>query len=382
MSFLSGLGSFAGGAAQGMDQGANIALKAQQIQQAQFALDQAKKDTAAQAAAFIGMTSGQGPQNMPAQPGPQLTPPPPSGPLPMPPGQPSVPSQPQAAPQQPPLQPAPGAILQGPSAPAPSGGAAPAPSPAGDTGGGAPANTSQIDPTDPQAGVKVVEMIARQIKAANPQLDPQTLLLATQRIIDMSKGMAPQLRAGAQVVVEQLRGAVQERNTDVRTQTQEDVASKNIQSREKIAAARDQTTLTATEMRAKSAMDRAITIQNMISSRVQSGQSLTAREKAIAERSKIVTAELTDATKRLAQLKNPVTGALPDESDPRVKAINKQIESATQKLKLLESATNVDTGEASAAAPATARPTATDAKGNKVEWDGKEWVPVKSGATK
>lgn len=392
MSFLSGLGSFAGGAAQGLDQGSLIRQRATQIQAAQFALDQAKKDVAAQAAAFGGLTGGnqtpaaaQGP-NLSALPGPQMAPPPAAGPQPMPPGQPSVPSQPQAAPQAPPLQQAPQAVLQAPGAPNPSGGQPQAPSPSPQPGGGAPANTSQIDPTDPQAGVKVVEMIARQIKSANPNVDPQTLLLATQRVIDMSKGMAPQLRAGAQVVVEQLRSASQERNTDVRaqtstennlrtTQTSAGNTDKRTASQEKIAAGHDQAGLERTAATIKGAMDRVQAVQSAATGRAN----MSSRDKAVAERVKMVTSELNDATKRLAQLKNNVTGTL-DDNDPRVQAINKQVQSATAKLEMLEKATNVK--PASAGGGTDDAPTATNAKGEKLKWDGKNWVPANSGATK
>ena len=170
---------------------------AMQVQQAQFALDQQKKDVQAQFAAFQGINGGGAAPG--GAPSPGMTAPgaPPPGPMaqPMAPGQASVPNLPTGgAPPVPGAMPpggAPGASMA-PPAPVSPPGATSAPAPSQGVGAAPP---GQIDPTDPMAGTKVVMQIAQEIKGRESRYRPaDALLMATQHIIDVSKGMAPQLR--------------------------------------------------------------------------------------------------------------------------------------------------------------------------------------------
>lgn len=350
MNFLTGLGNFAGGVTKGMDQGSVIKQRAMQVQQAQLALDQQKKDIAAQAAAFAGINPGGG-----APPTPGMTAPgaPPPGPMaqPMAPGQPSMPAQQQAGPQLPPQLAGPSAAPMAPPPQqplvSPPGGPAPAPS----QGAGAPPQSGQIDPTDPMAGTKVVTQIAQEIKSRNPNIDPQQLLMATQHVIDMSKGMAPALRSGAQVVVQQLRDASSERNTDVRanqsdvnnqrtTTTSSANTDKRTSSQEKIAAGHDQTSLSRAATVAGAAMDRAKFVQGEVNKRASTNQGDKNKNAAINERTKTVVAQLTAATRKLALLKDATGSPLP-ETDPRVQQAMKEIETANKNLDIISKAAGI-----------------------------------------
>lgn len=361
MAFGAGLGSFGSGVVQGVDQGQNIRAKAMQIQQAQLALDQAKKQVAADAAAFSGIPGAQamgapgagGAQQAPmGLPGPQMPPPPPPTAQPMPPGQSSQPAVP----------PQPGAS---PAAPPSSGAAQPAP-PAQAGGGslqpqqGQPGQ-QQIDPTDPRAAVQTVMSIAQEIKSRNPNIDPTTLLLATQRIIDMSKGLAPALRQGAQVVIQDLKDQTANRNTDVRA-TQSDTnnqrttqtSASNTAARGAVQERGQNIGLQKTKEQATAAMQRVQAVQGALNQRFASGQGNTAQAKAMTERGRAIAAELISATRQLGLLKDAAGQPLPD-TDPRVQQASKAIAAATAKLDILEKAAGAG---AASAAPAAGGPAA------------------------
>lgn len=388
MSALTALGALGSGAVQGAGAGAGLLQRAQQIQQGRMALDVAQKQLQADAAAFSGLDAGGGGMPggfAPALPGPQGAPVTP--PQAMPPGQASVPNMPAGGPPAVPggLSPAmasPGASAQ-PAPPAPAGGGfSGGDQQPGGMGGG-------LDPTDPRAPVMAVMSIAREIKSRNPGIDPQTLMLATQRVIEMSKGMAPALRQGAQVVVQQMRDATSRANTQDRiaaTERGQDIGAQNVDKRvgaqRDIAAGHDAAAMARTSATIKGAMDRAQYVQQQTNQRVQSGQMTRERGQAVSERMKAATAKLSAAQRQLGSLQ----GALVAADDPRMAQAQKRVQEATAEIDRVSNTIGVQ-APAPAAAPTpqavqstpaagAGRPTATGPNGEKVEWNGTAWVPV------
>lgn len=221
--FLSGLGAFAGGAAQGIQGGADLRTKAAQLQVLQQNLDAAKRQLAAQAAAGGAMAGGQppqpggqmpptafppagGPPQLPQQgsaPPPGMMQPPQGGPQPPMPGQPSVPNRP---PQPMPPGGAPPA-LGAPPMGMPPPGAPQGPSPPGPPGGqqGGPQGMAGPQGNQPFDPMSVTMKIAAQIKAANPNIDNATLFAAVGQYVDTLKGVAPDIRQQVQWAADQLR---------------------------------------------------------------------------------------------------------------------------------------------------------------------------------
>jgi hypothetical protein len=400
--FLAGLGSFSGGAAQGIQSGAELAQRIQSIKQGQMMLDQQKKQLAADPAVANWLAQAQGGQGAPPMglPGP-------GGPMPPQPqgGPPAPPQQPQTPPQaMTPGQPSVpgGSPPQGQAGLTPPG---PATAPPLQAGGGAslpaPGQGQGEDPSSPQAAFKVMQTVASQIKAANPNIDPHTLLYATQKVIDMSKGIEPGLRAQASFLANQLRAQVAERGQDVRadTSTQNNIRStdtskantgERVQSQEKIAAGHDATSLQRVAQQGSDAMAR--TQINVDAANKRATDGTWSREKATAykERANAAGVKLKAANSRLTALTN--AGVKPD--DPRVAAASKDIQGAVAELDRVNKAAGLDAGttpqvQAAEAAPIpgaggpspppTQQHTATDAKGNKVTWNGKAWVPAPAG---
>lgn len=382
MAFLAGLGALGTGYQQGQDHAQQIRSRAQQIQEAQMALDTHKKQLQADAAAFSGAFSQ--PQGVPGGgqppiqfPGPQMQPPP--GPPPTAqPMQPGQASQPAVPPQMPASSP-----------PPPSGGAVTAPSaapPSAAAGGGSFQGQGQIDPTDPRAAVQTVMSIAAEIKQRNPGIDPQTLMLATSRIIDMSKGLAPALRQGAQVVIQDMKDQVSRANTGDRVSAQRDIADQNIQSREGIAEQRSADTRRGQDMGLQRAREMAGAAMQRTQASLQAAnqraaQGVWSKEKlaAYTERAKAAQLKLTTAQKQLSSLQS----ALVPGDDPRAAKAQKDIEAATNELDRVNKAAGLDAG---AAAPAAQGPAASGAakpqrgpapatlKGKPIWPEGGKWV--------
>lgn len=389
MAFLAGLGSLGTGIGQGIQSGQAIQQRAVQIQQAQLALDDAKKQTMADAAAFAnlsgggaggpGGTSGGQPLSLP---GGSSMPPQPQPPAP---GQPSVPNQPQGGQMQPQQQ-------------MPAGGAPMAPQP-GSQGvpqqGGQPG--PQDDPTSPQAAIKTVYGIAQEIKARNPDIDPKTLMLATQKVIDMSKGIDPGLRAQASVIAAQIaansRQGVAETNADSRSDVaginagaKTDAANIGADSRVKVAGIQGGARVQSAQIAADAAMNRTKEVQQQINSRFTAGQGNQIQKTAMNDRLKSITSQLTAATRQLALLKDATGQPLPD-TDPRVQKVQKDIADANAKLDILAKAAGGATqggpDAGGGALPADLPPpaghaegsTAKDAQGNVVaKIQGGKWV--------
>lgn len=388
MAGLAALGGLAGGLSQGINAGTQLRQRAVDLQRGQLELDNAKRALAAEAAAFAGL-SGQpapGAGGAMTMPGPM-----PQGPQPPMPGQASVPMAPPG--QSPPAVPQQGAASQ---PQPPTGGAQLAPASAAPPGGGGAGDFSgQMDPSDPRAAVQTVMQIAREIKSRNPNIDPNTLFAATSRVIDLSKGLAPALRQGAQVILQDMRDKAAQQRVETQTgsreaiagqtiESREKVAGQNIASREKVAAGHDSAALQRTLAAANGAMERAQFNQSQIASRVQSGQ--WSREKATAYREKMSAAQtkLRTAQQQLSSLQNTLVAA----DDPRVAAAQKRVEDAVSEIDRVNTAAGAGSAPAPSQAPSPsaapaaaggARPTATDAKGNKVEWNGQSWVPVAKG---
>ena len=378
MSFLAGLGAAAGGASQGIDQGAALIQKYQAIQQGRMQLDQAQKQLQADAAAFsgIGGLGQMGGGQPPAAPQtPQQA---------MPPGQASVPNQP---PQGAPMPAGPGSP---PAAQSPPQAAGPTAPPAQQAGGGSlpGQGQGQIDPTDPRAAVQTVMSIAQEIKSRNPGIDPQTLMLATSRIIDMSKGLAPALRQGAQVIIQQLKGAQQDQLQGIKGDQkagqiaqQGDIRSGQIDQKgaidTKIAAAHDATRLQAVQQEGAAAMQR--TQANIASADQRAAQGVWSREKVAAykERAQAASVKLRTATSALTALTN--AGVKPD--DPRVAKATKDIEGAKNEMDRVNKAAGMNDGPSTSPQPGgpppppDKRPPATHTLRNKPIWpQGDHWV--------
>lgn len=386
MSFLSAAGAFSGGAAEGLDRGQLIAQRAQQIQQGQMALEGAKSQLRADAAAFAGLdaggaqpAAGPGMSFAPGLPGPQggAAPPQPYA-QPMAPGQASVPARQPAVPQQQGFSPA--AQPQSSASP---------PSPSPQPGGGglsAPGGQQEIDPTDPRAAVQTVMQIAREIKSRNPNIAPQDLMLATSRVIDMSKGLAPALRQGAQVVVQQLRNEGALARTDAQVAGRENVAGMNIESREGIAANRDVTTrrgqdamLQRVQAQGAQALERAALTTAAANERAAQGAWSREKVAAYRERTGAATAKLNAAQKQLSSLQSALVPA----DDPRAQAAVKAQAQAIAELDRVTKAAGLAEGPApgaGAARPAPAGvasargPAPAQLRGKPIWPQGDKWV--------
>lgn len=367
MSFLTGLSNVAVGAQQGVQGFQAIQQRAQQIQQAQQALDMAKKQTAADAAAFsgIGMDGGVGGGGMAPQPGPYPAGLPGAQALPgqqvqpMAPGQPSMPSQPPQGGAMPPQQ------GSQPATPPPAGGMT-APAPQQGAGGSLPGQQQPQpgqDVADPMGGVKAVMQIAKEIKTRNPNIDPQTLMLATQRVIDLSKGMAPALRQQAQVVVQQMRDQTSRANTQDRVDTQQrgqDMGAQNVQARigsnEKIASGHDAASLQRVQQQGAQAMARTQASIAAANQRQQNGQWSKEKRDAYADRVRMVSAKLRTATSRISAL--TAAGVAP--TDPRAVQAGKEVQDALGEMDRVDAAAKVTPSGgapgASGAAPADTAP--------------------------
>lgn len=361
MSFLSALGAFSGGAAQGLERGQMLAQRAQAIKQGQAALDQAKAELAANAAAFAGLegpTGGGGAMSFaPDLPGPQGgAAPPQQMTQPMAPGQPSVPARQPAVPPQQGFSPAPQSPAAGsPPSPAPQPGAGGLSAPAGQ-----PGQRGEIDPTDPRAAVMTVMQIAREIKSRNPNIDPQTLMLATSRVIDMSKGLAPAIRQGAQVVLQDMRNAGAMERTGAQIESRENIAGQNIESREKIAGQRDATTrrgqdisLQRVQQQGAQALERAALMTQAANERAAQGVWSREKTAAFRERAAAATAKLRTSQQQLSSLQSALVPA----TDPRAQAAVAAQDEAIAELDRVNQASGLAQGPAptaSAARPAAA----------------------------
>lgn len=230
--------------------------------------------------------------------------------------------------------------------------------------------------------------IAQEIKQRNPNIDPQTLMLATSRIIDMSKGLAPALRQGAQVVIQDMKDQVSRANTqdrvgqsDVNNQRTTQTSADNTAARVEATERGQDIGLQKAREQAGSAMERMKATQAAIDQRFASGQGNTVQAKAQQERGRAIAAQLTAATRQLGLLKDAAGQPLPD-TDPRVQKAMKDVAAANAKLDILEKAVG---GGAAPAGPAAQAPAAGGGQrgpapanlNGKPIWpspDGKGWV--------
>lgn len=301
---LAGWGGLAGGLSQGLGQGVGIAQRAQQIQAAQFALDQQKRQLAGQAAAFQGLLNpqpqggfGQGtPMQPPSLPGGM---PPQSGQPPMP-GQPSVPNQP------PPQMPAGGGQQQ--PAPVPQ----PQPMPGQNAGRGQQPGGLPQDLTL-QGQLNIIGQVAQAIKAQNPGIDPATLFEATKAQIGLIGSLsqaqrqqiiytADQLKAQTSRENTQDRVGAQERGQDIGAQSRADVANINADSREKVAAGHDATSRANSADRIADADRRLDQTQAAINARQDKSLQGRASTKAQTERLALLRTKLSQAKQKKAAI--------------------------------------------------------------------------------
>ena len=234
------------------------------------------------------------------------------------------------------------------------------------------------------AGYKIALQIAKEIKTRNPGIDPQTLFSATEQVINLSKGLDPMLRQQAQVVVQNMKDQTSRANTQDRDATSSSNTDKHVGAQERGQDISSSTRLKAVGEQVQAALQRTQFIQSQLTQRAQSGQASKAQMQAGTDRIKTISAQLTNANRTLATLKNSVTGQV-DDNDPRVKQAEAQVQDAQKKLQQME--TVLKTGPTPAAAPApapapaggAAQQTATDAKGNKVMLVDGKWVPAPAG---
>lgn len=374
---LAALSNIGQGVVQGQNNAQQFQMRAQQLQQGQMALDAEKKKLAAQAAVFSGGFDGGGAPPAPggmSLPGPQSPPPPQQSAQPMPPGQPSMPAQPP--------QGAPPAVSPGPPGPAATQPQqAPQAAPQQPQQGGQP----PFDPTDPKAAVMTVMSLAKEIKSRNPGIDPQTLFQAVSQTIDLSKGLAPALRQGAQVVVQQMRDATSRANTGDRvgaTERGQDMQQENVGTRtasnEKIAGGHDATSLQRVAQQGQDAMARTQASVTAANQRAASGAMSRAQLTAYKERANAAGVKLKAANTRLTALIG--AGTKPD--DPRVAAATRDITSAVSELDRVNKAAKMDDGsqstpQAPGSTPADASrrgPAPAMLKGKPIWPEGGKWV--------
>ena len=371
MTVLSGLAHLGSGAMQGAQGAGNLLQRAQQLQQGRLALDAAQHQLQADAAAFSGLGGlgggASGPMSMPpSTPGAAPVTPPMPGQASVPmthPGTTAIPG-PTSGPTSPPLS---------------QQGAAPSPVPSQAGAGGF--SGGQLDPTDPRAAIQTVYSVASEIKSRNPNIDPETLLLATHRVIDLSKGIAPQLRQGAQIVLQDMRNQGAMARTQANIGSRENIAGQQIQSREKIAAGHDEASIRRVEMLGQDAMARAQFNQSKISERVASGQ--ISREKGLAYRQRMSAAQskLGAAQRQLSSLQQSLIPEMTTDKNgntiknPRYAEAEDRLQAAIAEIDRVNEAAGMSAAEGRA--EGTSRGPAPATLHNKPIWpapDGNGWV--------
>lgn len=302
MGFLNGLGNFAGGVSHGLDQASVINQRAQQIQAAQFALDQEKRSLAGQAAAFQALVQRGGQPQAPV--GQQLPPatgpmPPQTGQPPMP-GQASVPNQPsQMAPSGPPQASMAGPPQGGMQVPPQQGQAQGAPQ------GGLPTELT----TEGQLGI--IQKIAQTIKAQNPGIDPATLFEATKQQIALLGGLSATQKSDLALTLEAIRSQTSQANTaarvyatergqDIGAASRENVANIGARSREAVGAGHDAASRANTADRIADADSRLAKTQAAINARQDKSILGRATTKAQTERLAMLRTKLSQAKQKLA----------------------------------------------------------------------------------
>ena len=275
-----------------------------------------------------------------------------------------------------------------PLSPAPSGAAVPA------AASGANFGLSFPDP------VARLRQIAQALKRANPGADDLTLATALQQQIDMMKGLAPDDRAALMAETQVMRIQAQSDQAVQRANNQTEIANIRAQTAQEVADVRaaasrygaDSRSNTAGQNR-EAAMERTVYTQNAIDRRAAQAAVTHVDAKAKAAQYKKIMAAR-------AQLKDAISTA----SGVATPAQQQQLAALDQQAIKFWSANNwlprpseldrmgADQAQAGGAAtpssgapapvpniePSAPKPTATDAKGNKVEWNGQNWVPMKS----
>lgn len=357
-----------------------LQAKAQQIQQAQMAIDASKRELQAQAALFQGLPAGaQPPGNAsPGQsPGGQA----PMGgqqmPQPPMPGQPSqLMGMPQQGGQQTPMGRPPGGMPP----PGQQGGQT---QPQGPQGGqqmpGQQPGAGGQD-LSPQAQMQLLTQIAQGIKQRSPGIDPLTLFEAVKQQIGLMTALSNTQKQQLVFAADQIKAQVQTRGQDVRAQTQEDTTDKRVGATERgqdIGArntdVRVKGMLQATQARIADADNRLQQTQQAISGRQDKSISGRAAAKVQTERLTLLKTELSQAKQKLsaAAASGDATATAQAQSD--VDASYKRVLDFQKKVVGGQASPPPGAG---ATDPSQNGPTATDAKGNKVMWNGQAWVPA------
>jgi hypothetical protein len=221
----------------------------------------------------------------------------------------------------------------------------------------------------------LIMRVAADIKRRNPNIDGPTLALAVDRIMGL---VAPQLRQQTQILTTQMR----EQGADNRSQRSAETSRANTADRVAAMERGQDISLQRAREQAGAAMQRVQATQSRIDARFRQGIGNKTRLAAQSNRAREIAGEVTNATRQL----NALTGALVAPDDPRYKDAEARLNRAQQKLDILDKSLTQDGGsmgnvadqiDQSAAAPSASGPIATDAKGNKVQWNGNAWVPVK-----
>lgn len=372
-----------GGVSGGMMQGAqtlqSIQQRAQQIQQAQQQIDQQKRELAAQASLFQNLPQQAQPQGN-AQPGMAPMGQPPQGAMPQPP----MPGQ-SSSPMQPPGGPAPGATTP---AGFPQGGPPPGgPPPGGQQMPGQNPGAGGQD-LSPQAQMQLLTQIAQSIKQRSPGMDPLTLFEAVKQQIGLMTALSNTQKQQLVYAVDQFKAQNSQQiaanhdaqsgaNTVTRVEGQKDIADKHDQTSRDNTKAKIAAALQQTQARIADADSRLKQTQDAIGARQDKSLQGRATQKVQTERLGLLRTQLAQAKQKLSQ-------AAASADSTAIAAAQQQVNSALQNIATFQQKVigqgGAPGGQASppdaGGAGQAGGPTATDAKGNKVQWNGTAWVPA------
>jgi hypothetical protein len=293
MPFWGGLNQGLQNFQQGQNNAQQFQQRAMQIQQAQSVIDDQKRQLAAQAAAFSGLTGGQQ--------GGVAPPPPQSGGMP---GQPQMPSPgPQTG--QPPMpgqssMPAQGMPNQG--AP-PSGVQSPVQGPmAPQAGGQSPMPGGGLGGQDlsPQGQMSIIAQIAQTIKSRNPTLDSQTLFEAVKQQIGLLGALSSTQKQQLVLAADQLKADTSRANTQDRVGAQRDIATDRNETSRANTQDRVRAQIQATSARIADADQRLNQTQAAINARQDKSLSGKVANKAQSERAAYLRTQLSQAKQKLS----------------------------------------------------------------------------------
>jgi outer membrane murein-binding lipoprotein Lpp len=365
---LSGLSAVGPGYQQGQANIADLRLKAQQIQQGQLALDEAKRQLAAQAALFQGLPAGAMPPGNAAPPqaaGQTLQPP-----------MPGQSSQPMAPQRQPfigtPSSPVSGAREVGPVPPT-----GPAMALQGGSAPGGQMQQPGVDPAasaqdlSPQGQLSIITQIAQSIKQRAPGIDPLTLFEAVKQQIGLMGQLSATQKQQLVLATDTLKAQVSERNTDVRANTSTTVAAGHDATSRANTDKRVAAQIQTTNARIADADNRLSQTQAAINARQD--KSLQGRATA-----KVQTERLALLRAKVAQAKQKLSAAVANGDQSAMAAADKDVADALAAVTDFQTKVVAGSGGGGSTGDQgqyVKGQIYQDAQGNKAMWDGTKFVP-------